>query len=342
MLTLVVSVIFFGLLIFFHELGHFLVAKKVGIGVIEFAIGFGPRVFTKEAGETVYSIRAFPFGGFVRLVGEDPEDETAEEESSFQKKTVWQRFAVIAAGPLMNFLLAVILFSLIYFAFLGVPVYDSTILGEVLPNGEAAKAGLQPGDKIISIAGEEVEDWRELVKLIHNNPEQQIEIVFERNREVNTVTVTPVRDLEIGEGRIGIGVQTRKYSFFPAVKMGIEQTFWFIRFMAYSLIQIVTGRMAPDVVGPVGIISLVGEVVHTGIMNLLSLAAIISLNLGFLNLLPIPALDGSRLLFLVIEGVRGRPVDPQKESLIHFIGFTVLILLMVIVAYKDLMRLKIF
>ncbi|NLZ93732.1 MAG: RIP metalloprotease RseP [Firmicutes bacterium] len=342
MLTLIASVIFFGVLIFFHELGHFLVAKKVGVGVIEFAIGFGPRIYKREAGDTVYSVRAFPLGGFVRLVGEDPEDETVEQENSFQMKSVWQRFVVIAAGPLMNFLLAVILFFFIYFAFLGVPVYDSTVLGEVLPNGVAAEAGLQPGDRIVSIAGEEVEDWHELVTLIHNNPEQQIEIVYERNQERIAVTVIPARDAETGEGRIGIGVQTRLYSFLPAVKMGIDQTFWFIRFMASSLVQMVSGRMAPDIVGPVGIISLVGEVARTGIMNLLSLAAIISLNLGFLNLLPIPALDGSRLLFLLIEGVRGRPVDPQKESLIHFIGFTVLILLTVVIAYKDLVRLNIF
>ncbi|MCR3922483.1 MAG: RIP metalloprotease RseP [Firmicutes bacterium] len=341
MLTLVASVVIFGLLIFFHELGHFLVAKKVGIGVIEFAIGFGPRLVRREVGETTYSLRAFPLGGFVRLVGEEPDDDS-DEEVNFQKKSVWQRFSVIAAGPLMNFLLAILLFSLIYFAYLGVPVYSSTAIGELLPDAVAEEAGLLSGDRILSIAGQEVGDWHELVALIHANPEREIQIVYERNNETRTVLVTPQRDAETGDGRIGIGAETRMYALLPAIRMGVEHTVWFIRFIATSMVQMISGRMAPDVVGPVGIISLVGEVAQTGMMNLLSLAAIISLNLGFLNLLPIPALDGSRLMFLALEGLRGRPVDPQKESFIHFVGFTLLILLMIVIAYQDLVRLNIF
>ncbi|HZK23855.1 MAG TPA: RIP metalloprotease RseP [Oscillospiraceae bacterium] len=340
MLTLVASVIIFGLLVFFHELGHFLVAKRVGIGVMEFALGFGPRLVHKEVGETVYSIRAFPLGGFVRLVGEEPEE--VEAEGSFQKQAVWKRFLVIAAGPLMNFILAIVLFSLIYFAFLGVPVYSSTAIGELLPEGAAAQVGLQSGDRIITIAGEDVNNWDELVALIHSHPGKELEIVYERNNQTSTVTVTPERDAETGEGRIGIGAETRKYALLPAIRMGIEHTVWFISFTATSLLQMVTGKVSADVMGPVGIISLVGEVARTGIMNLLSLAAIISLNLGFINLLPIPALDGSRLMFIALEGVRGRPVDPKKESFIHFIGFALLIVLMIVIAYKDLVRLNIF
>lgn len=340
MLTLIASVVIFGLLIFFHELGHFLVAKKAGIGVIEFAVGFGPRIFSKQAGETVYSLRAFPLGGFVRLVGEDQEE--TDEEGSFQKQPVWSRFAVIAAGPLMNFFLAILLFSLIYFAFLGVPVFDSTVIGETMPGGQAEVAGLMTGDRIISIDGRQVDNWDELVSLIHANPEREIKIEFERNNDRRAVFITPLRNPQTGEGRIGIQSQTRLFAFLPALRMGVSHTLWFIRFITVSLVQMVTGRVAPDVVGPVGIIQIVGEVARTGIVNLLSLAAIISLNLGFLNLLPIPALDGSRLMFLLFEGLRGRPVDPQKESFIHFVGFTVLILLMILVAYRDLARLNFF
>jgi len=340
MLTLVASVIIFGLLIFFHELGHFLVAKRVGIGVMEFALGFGPRLLHKEIGETTYSLRAFPLGGFVRLLGDEQEE--IEAENSFQKQAVWKRFLVILAGPLMNFLLAVILFSLIYFAFLGVPVYSSTTIGELLPGGAAAEVCLQQGDRLKFIAGEEVTDWHEVVAIIHAHPERELEIVYERNGKTFTVTVTPERDAETGEGRIGIGAETRKFALLSSLRMGVEHAVWFIKFTVFSLLQMVLGRVAPDVMGPVGIIGLVGQVARTGLMNLISLAAIISLNLGTINLLPIPALDGSRLMFLVLEGLRGRPVDPQKESFIHFIGFAFLIVLMIVIAYKDLVRLNIF
>ncbi|HHX73297.1 MAG TPA: RIP metalloprotease RseP [Firmicutes bacterium] len=340
MLTIVASVIIFGLLVFFHELGHYAVAKKAGIGVIEFAIGFGPRIFTWEKGETIYSLRIFPLGGFVRLTGEDPGE--SDEEGSFQKQPVWKRFAVIACGPLMNILLSVLLFSLLYFAFLGVPAYDSTAIGKMLPEGVAEKAGLQSGDRILSIAGEEVNSWPEVVAVIHAHPQEEIEIVFVRGNDTHRIKVTPVRDPQSGNGLIGIQAETKLYSFLGAARLGFEHTFWLLRYIAVSLVQMVTGRVAPDLVGPVGIIQIVGEVAKTGIMNLIQLAAIISLNLGFLNLLPIPALDGSRLLFLLIEGVRGKPIDPQKESFVHFIGFTILILLMIVIAYRDLMRLDIF
>ena len=323
-----------------HELGHFLVAKRVGIGVMEFAIGFGPKLVGFQSGETAYSLRVFPLGGFVRLVGEDPDE--IEEEGSFQQQSVWKRCAVIAAGPLMNFVLSILLFSMIYFGYLGVPVAGTTQIGEVLQGGRAQDVGLMPGDEITAIAGESVENWNELVAIIHAHPEQEIEINFERNGEARAVRVTPTRDQVTGEGRIGIQQQTRLYSFFPSIRLGVAHTLMFLRFIATSIYQMVTGRVAPDVVGPVGIIQIVGEVARTGVVNLLSLAAIISLNLGFLNLLPIPALDGSRLMFLVIEGLRGRPVDPQKESFVHFIGFTVLILLMILIAYRDLARLNIF
>jgi regulator of sigma E protease len=340
MLTFVASIVIFGLLIFAHELGHFLVAKRVGIGVYEFAIGFGPRLVSHRVGETTYSLRIFPLGGFVRLVGEDPEE--ADVQESFQKQPVWRRFAVIASGPLMNFILAILLFALIYFAYLGVPQYSSTAIGELLPDGRAEAIGLLAGDRIVTIAGTEVRDWNELVALINAHPEKEITIEYERNGRLQEINIVPRRDPDTGVGLIGIAPETRRFALLSSLQMGVVHTGWFIRFIGVSIVQMFTGRMAPDVVGPVGIIQIVGEVARTGVVNLLSLAAIISVNLGLLNLLPIPALDGSRLMFLGIEAVRGRPVDPHKESFIHFIGFTVLILLMILIAYRDLVRLEIF
>lgn len=339
MVTIVASVIIFGLLIFAHELGHFLAARRVGIGVHEFAIGFGPRLVSRQAGDTTYSLRIFPLGGFVRLKGEDPDE--MHEDNSFQRKPVWKRFAVIASGPLMNFALAVLLFAVIYFFYLGVPVYRSTAIGELLPGGRAEAAGMQAGDRILSINGAAVKNWPALVELINANPEREILIEFERNGRVQSVTVAPRRDPQTGVGLIGISPESRKFAVFPSLRAGLTHTTWFIRFLGTSIVQMVTGRAAPDVVGPLGIIQIVGEVARTGLFNLVSLAAIISINLGLINLLPIPALDGSRLMFLAAEAVRGRPVDPHKESFIHFIGFTVLILLMILIAYRDLVRLEI-
>ncbi len=340
MVTFVASVVIFGLLIFAHELGHFVVAKRVGIGVHEFAIGFGPRLFGRQVGETSYSLRVFPLGGFVRLRGEDPDE--AHEEDSFQRKPVWKRFMVIASGPLMNFVLAVLLFAAIYFAYLGVPLYRSTAIGELIPGGRAEAVGLLPGDRILTIDGNAVADWHTLVAQINANPEREIIIEYQRDGRVQTVTVVPRRDPQSGIGLIGIAPQSQKYAVLPSLRAGLFHTLWFVRFLGASIVQMVTGRAAPDVVGPLGIIQIVGEVARTGVFNLLSLAAIISINLGLINLLPIPALDGSRLMFLVVEAVRGRPVDPRKESFIHFVGFTVLILLMILIAYRDLVRLEIF
>lgn len=340
MLTLVSSVLIFGLLIFFHELGHYLVAKKTGIGVHEFAIGFGPRVLKWHGQDTIYSLRAFPLGGFVRLMGEDSDE--VQHEQSFQNQPVWSRFAVIASGPVMNFALAVLLFSLIYFAFLGIPLYESPAIGDLLPGGVAQEVGFLPKDRLLEIDGVKVNDWHDVVTQINKNPEKEITVVFERDGRIESLTVTPRKDPQTGVGIIGITPETRRFALFPALAAGFSNTVGFVRFIFISLVQMITGRMAPDVVGPVGIVKIVGEVARTGVVNLLSLAAIISVNLGLFNLLPIPALDGSRLMFLIVEAIRGKPVDPRKESFVHFVGFTVLILVMILVAYRDLVRLELF
>jgi len=338
--TLVASIIIFGLLIFFHEFGHFIVAKKVGIGVLEFAIGFGPKIFSFEKDGTKYSLRALPLGGFCRLKGEDPEE--VNEEDSFQGKSLRDRFAVIVAGPIMNFVLAILLFFLIYFFIFGVPIGESTRIGEVLPEGEASKVGMQTGDEITAINEKEVGKWDEVVGIINDNPEKEIAISFQRNDKNMEVTVVPQPDPQTDKGLIGIAPETRKYALFSSIGMGISNTWWFTQFIVVSIGEIITGQIEADVAGPIGIVQMVGEVAETGVSNLMTLAAILSIHLGLLNLLPIPALDGSRLMFFLLEGIRGKPVDPNKESFIHFIGFTLLILLMVFIAFSDLARLDIF
>ena len=336
--TIIASVVLFGLLIFAHELGHFLAARRAGIHVIEFAIGFGPKLLAGERNDTRYSLRAFPLGGFCRMLGEEPDE--VVEDGSFQSKPILSRIGVIAAGPLMNFILAMLLFFFIFFFITGVPLTGSTVIGLVTPEGPADRAGLQQGDALVSINGIEVEDWSGVVTQINAHPAQEISIVFERSGELRQLTVPTIKDEQTGRGLIGIAPQQKKFSFFSSLYFGFTNTIGFIKLIFVSLWQMLTGQIPADVAGPVGIVMVVNQVVKSGIENFFSLAAIISINLGIINLLPIPALDGSRLVFLTLEGIRGKPVDPQKEGFIHFVGFTILILLMILIAYQDITRLN--
>jgi regulator of sigma E protease len=333
--TIIASVVIFGLLIFVHEFGHYIVAKWAGVHVLEFAIGFGKVLYGWEKNGTRYALKIFPLGGSCRMLGEEPEDE--KKEGSFQGKPLSSRFAVIAAGSFMNFLLGAVLFSLIYFFFLGVPQTGSARIGEVLPGSRAEEAGLIAGDTILAIDEHATANWNDVVAIINARPGEKLELLVKRAGTETILSVTPAE--EEGKGLIGITPVYKKYSFFPSIYLGFTYTWFFIRLIFVSLFQMFSGNIPADVTGPVGIVAVIGEVMREGLSNLFSLAAIISVNLGIINLLPIPALDGSRLVFLAVEGIRGRPVDPRKEGFIHFIGFTVLILLMIFVAFQDITRL---
>lgn len=332
MRTLVASIIVFGLLVFVHEFGHFIAARLNGIKVLELAIGFGPKIFGWQREETAYSLRLFPLGGYCRLLGENPEE--ANEEGSFTSKSPARRAAVLGAGPLMNLLLSLIIFFVIFYLFVGVQQLDRTIIGTVLPGTPAAGAGLQDGDEIIAINGEPVERWEEVVEAIEKLPGKKVELVVKRGGMIKEFTLNAEPDPESGQGKIGIAPLMKKYQFWEALKTSFER-FWMI---VASIFQVVTGQAPLDITGPVGIVIIVGEVAQTGFVNLLWLTGLISISLGLVNLLPIPALDGGRLLFVLIEAVRGRPMDPETEGLIHFIGFALLILLILLVTYNDLIR----
>ena len=336
--TIVYSIIVLGILIFVHEFGHFIVAKLSGVKVLEFALGFGPKLIGFKRDETNYSLRIIPLGGFCRMLGEDPDE--AGQIGSFTNASPLNRIGIIAAGPLMNFILAIFLFFIVYSA-MGVPNPVQTEIGEVLPGGAAEEAGLEPGDKIVSVENEEVESWERIVQLINENPEQEIELTIERNGDIREVNVVPEEDPQTGVGQIGIS-NLVDAGIFTALAEGTRQTVWFTGMILVSLVEMVTGQVEPDVAGPVGIVHMIGEVAEMGLVNLATFAAFLSINLGLLNLLPIPALDGSRLLFILVEFVRGRPVDPVKEGFVHFIGFAILIMLMIIIAYQDLLRLDVF
>lgn len=334
MQTFIASIFVFGLLIFAHEFGHYLVARKCGIRVLELAIGFGPRIFGWRKNETNYSLRLFPLGGFCRMLGED---EDADAPDSFPQKSIPQRASVLAAGSLMNLLLALLVFFVIFFFLLGVPLDDNTnVIGSITEGSPADVSGLKPGDRVIAIEGEQVESWEEIVLSIEGRPDEEILLVIKRGDEIREFFVIPRMDPEEGRALIGIGyiAEYQKYRFGDA----ISESFKSFGMVFSSLGQVFTGRAPLEVTGPVGIIRVIGEQAQHGLVNLLWLTGLISISLGLINLLPIPALDGGRILFLVIEAIRGRPVDPEKEGFIHLIGFAILIALILLVTYNDLSR----
>ncbi|MBC9783454.1 RIP metalloprotease RseP [Heliobacterium chlorum] len=345
MLTFLASVFVFGLMIFFHELGHFAVAKFTGVRVLEFSLGMGPKLAGIRSGPTLYALRLLPIGGFVRMAGMDPEENavaTGYDPGNFNNKTVLQRAAVIFAGSFMNFILAFLLFLYIYMI-IGVPTY-SNVIGNVLAGKPAQMAGIQPGDRVLSVNDQPVKNWPEMISQIHPNANQPLNLRIERQGEIREVTVTPALDPERNVGQLGITVDDKsmiyeKKGLFESLKLGTANTFAITGLILQSIIQMITGAAPPEVGGPVMIVNEIGKAAQVGLNSLLMLAAVLSINLGIINLFPIPALDGSRLAFLGLEALRGRPLDPSKESMIHLIGFALLLGLMLIVAYLDVLKL---
>ncbi len=352
-LTIVSFIIVLGILVFIHEFGHYITAKKSDIMVSEFALGFGPKLLSKKAGETVYSIRAIPLGGFCNMVGEFPADESMPEEEReiydrakekgrlFTQKSAFNRLAVILMGPIMNFLLAALIFILA-FAIFGVPTSttEEAVLGEVIPEQPAAEAGLRANDRILAINGQEINSWKEMSQLIRANANQEITIRYQRNKKVNTISLTPALSEESGRGVIGIYPQLIRdnVSLTSSITMGLQQTYQVFKMTIMGFVQMFRDSSTEDIGGPIMIASIIGQAARTGILNVLNWTAIISINLGIINLLPFPALDGGRLLFIFIEIIRGKAVDPRKESYVHLVGFAILMILMIYIIYNDLMR----
>ena len=332
MQTLISSIFVFGLLILVHELGHYFAARLIGIKVLELAIGFGPKLIGWRKNDIDYSLRVFPLGGFCRLLGENPEE--ALEPDSFPQKPILSRAAVLIAGAGMNLLLAVVVFFIIFFFIVGVPDTGSSRIGYIIEDSPAEAFGLQTDDMILSIDGIPVDSWEDVLTIISAKPNQELQLIIERDGTAKELSVVSETAPDSDRGMIGIGPVIEKYKVLSSLKISFQ------RFGAVitSIFQVVTGQAPLDVAGPIGIIFVIGEVAQTGFVNLLLLTALISISLGIMNLLPIPALDGGRLFFLVIEALRGRRIDPEKEGFIHFIGFALLILLILFITYQDLLR----
>ncbi len=329
-ITIVAAIIIFGMLVILHEFGHLAAAKSVGIRVNQFALGMGPVIFRKQKGDTEYSIRALPLGGFVKLEGED---EDSFDDKSFNSKSIPARMMVLAAGSIMNLIFAILLIIILFFMN-GFPTNE---IQSVVEGNPAQLAGLRAGDEIVEIQGNEIKSWEDTVNAISKSTGDQISITIDRDGNVQTIVTDIVTD-ETGRRVIGI-IPANEKAFFRSVTEGTKYAFMMIAIMLDFLVGIFKGQASTtDVVGPVGIFHLVGEAARMGIPYVMNFTAMISMNLAVINLLPFPALDGGRLLLLAVQGITGKKLNPEKEGFIHFIGFVILIGLMILVTFRDVER----
>lgn len=335
MLGIISFIFVFSLIVFFHELGHFLMGKLNDVHVKRFALGMGPKIVGYQGGETEYSIRAFPIGGFCDFEGES---EPSEDPRSLMSKGPWQRFAIFFAGPFMNFVLAIVLLTIVMFT-LGAPTNAVGFMDENMP---AYQAGLMENDTIISIDGVETPTWNDVVENINSSggSTQSFEIV--RDGQEVFVKITPAFQEEQGRYMIGIGPAYKKSLTF-SIKAGFQETVNMTTSIFKFLGSLFKGETTEgSVVGPVGMVGIVSDAADMGFLNLLYIAAYISINLGIVNLLPFPALDGGRIVFVIIELIKGSPLNTEKENSFHVAGFLILMGLMVFMLFRDFMNLGFF
>ena len=348
--SIISAIIVLGVLVFVHELGHFLLAKRLGIGVITFSLGFGRKLIGRKMGETQYQIAAVPLGGFVKLVGENPDEEVKEEDRhrSFSHAPIWKRALIIIAGPFFNFLLALVFFSSINL--FGIPRLPAKI-GELSPDLPAVAAGLKKGDLVLSIDGEETAQWDDLSRVIRGSKGKELTLRVKRGEETFEVKVTPrsskTKNLFGEEVQIYlIGIQptdeviVEKVGPIVALSMGFVQTWGGIKLTVVSIWKLIQ-RVIPakTIGGPILIAQLAGEQAKRGLVSLALFMAILSINLGVINLFPIPILDGGHFIFLALEAILRKPVSMRKMEVAQQIGLVLIILLMVFAFYNDILRL---
>lgn len=340
--TIIATIFVFGLLVFVHELGHFITAKMVRMRVDEFALGFGPKLFSIRRGETLYSLRMIPLGGFNKIAGMDPEEE--QDERSFCAKPVWARMLVIVAGSAMNFVLPVLLFLIVFWGNGIEKPSEQPIIGAVLPDKPAVVAGMLPGDQIRSVNGMPIENWKQFVSIVQTSAGKDLAITVSRQDKSHTIAVIPEYDQRSNRGIIGVTPETFLYrpGFLEGVGMAFNYTYTVSASMLTGLLQMITGQVAADVAGPIGVAQMAGQVAQTGIVPLLQFAAFLSINLGLINLLPVPVLDGGHLVTLAIEAVRRKPLSSSSLRFVQMVGFALLMMLFLVATAKDIGRLKLF
>ena len=379
MTTIVAAIFVFGLLVLVHELGHFMVAKLTGMRVDEFAIGFGPKLWSRKYGETLYAIRAVPLGGFNRIAGMDyeiiermgneaeekaddggresgwrryipsvnrenvvmvPDDEGAGERAYF-RRPIWARMLMVLAGSFMNFILPLfIFFGIFYFSGVATPSPEP-VIGAVMAEKPAAMAGLRQGDRILTIDGMEVAKWDDISRSIQGAEGKPFKLTYQRDGEVRSTTLIPEEEPDSKRVIIGItsSADIHQPGILEAAGLAAQKVFFVLMAMVGALIQLMLGSVGAEALsGPVGIVQMTGEVANQGILPLLNFTAFLSLNLGLINLLPVPALDGGHFVMLVLEALRGRPLGPKAMYYIQAAGVTLLVSLMIFTTFNDLMK----
>ena len=428
MVTFGVFIIVLGILVFIHEFGHFVFAKRAGVRVETFSLGFGPRLFGWKRGETDYRISAVPLGGYVKMTGEDPKEEDAGREDSFAKKSVAARMKIVLAGPLMNLILPFFLMPLVYIVGIEQPAYldepavvgwveqdtpaatagfrpgdrivriqeeeistwekakilfasnpnqvlqveymregkpmhteitpDSSgyaggytgldherpaLIGGVSPGMPAEKAGLEAGDRIVAIDGAPIHYWGQMAAIIRAHPDDPLQIAIDRNGEASSLTVTPILDTETESGLLGIAYQEetvfKRYGLWKSVQNGVRNVGQAFVLTFYVLGKLFTGGLSIKTLGgPILIAKMTGDAARVGLSSLISFVAFLSLQLGILNLLPIPVLDGGHVLFLTLEAVLRRPVNIKIREGAQQVGFIMLLVFILIISYNDIRR----
>lgn len=362
LLTILVFFLMLSLLVLIHEAGHYFVAKRLGIKVEEFGFGFPPRLFGKKIGETIYSLNALPIGGFVKLFGEDEAGggkvgsvsdaalnaKGKELKRAYFARPAWQRFLVVVAGVVMNFFLAVVIISYL-FAVQGVPTPGNKVfIAAIAKNSPAEKAGLKIGDQVLAVNSVAITSPDQLIRITKDHLGQKVMLsVLTQRSEKETVVITPRVTYPSSEGAMGVAIEVQeiitRYPWYIAPIIGIRETaastIMIVQGLGAALVQFVSSGKAPQgVAGPIGIAQLTGQVVQIGPYAVLSLVAMLSLNLAVLNILPIPALDGGRLFFILYEMIVRRKVNPKFEGYAHAIGMAVLLALIVLITFHDVFR----
>ena len=346
--SIAAAVIGLGLLIVFHEFGHFLLAKLSGVGVLTFSVGFGPKIWVKKSGETEYALSAFPLGGYVKMVGEDPDEEVRQEdiEKSFAHKSLLTRIAIVIAGPGFNILLALFLL-IVVFTFYGVPVMSTQVSG-VEKGSPAERAGIVKGDRIQTIDGKPIKEWDDLSTTIKSSGGKSLNLQIRRGGETVNLTVQPTKK----EGRtifgerkddwiIGISSQVSIEKGNPglAVVKAVYQTYDYAKLTLMAFYKMLLGDVSPrNIGGPILIAQMAGQQAQEGLGSFLAFLAVLSINLGVLNLLPVPVLDGGHLLFFLVEAVTRKPVAVKYREVAQQVGICLLALLMVYAFYNDIVR----
>lgn len=343
-ISIIIAIILFSIIIIFHELGHFWLAKANGIKVNEFCLGLGPTLFGIQRGETKYSIKILPFGGACIMEGED---DSSQDNRAFNNKSVWARISVVFAGPLFNFIMA-FFFAMIIICAVG---YDSPTLAGVIDGYAAQEAGFEAGDEIVKMNNTNIHFYREisLYSLLH--PGESVEVTYLRDEQKHTTTLIPKYDEETGRYLYGFTVTGARTK--PGFVKSLLYSCYEVKYNIYTTIEglkmLFTGAASVnELSGPVGIVKNMGDTYEAsvtssgiwyGILNMLNWGVLLSANLGVMNLLPLPALDGGRLVFLIVEAIRRKRVNPEKEGYVHLVGIVLLLALMVVVMFNDIRKL---